>query len=695
MLLLISCETELENAEDIESPLAHTIALQSMYGTVEYTATLRYSTLNGDAATACEISNYKNLIPSSPCSCSMDGVCTVKVMPTPHFGEIASFDYTISIEDKISNIATASSSITKPYIPLARIISFGGFHNSAELILELKYLSQDSATTCAIDNLQNLVVSSECSCSKGICSVGITSNGEVYDRVSFDYTVSVEDRDSNVGAYSGTIWKSEFPVICNPGQTLSGGVCIDIENLLLNPEANKALTGWKTHNSYNGCTDVKTYSNNSYFVMKNLDGNSNCNIRQDVSISSNQAGKYALMFGMVSSDRVGDLTGLPYLYGYMMDAPNKILDYLQGQRLRSNAEIAGEWVQAWGIFQIPENTNNMRFFLTQAERKDVPANGSVARYDNLGLYILDSKKAAEVYLEHLKKLPLPETEILNCGPNQEIKSGICQDIPEPLCSVSLSSNSEGTILLSASGGTGVLTYHSCGEILEISNQSSWLHISSSTSGSGPFNEDINIYYTYEANQENLNRQDMISVGEKFIVFTQMTKPQPPCFVRLSSDSEGSMVLLSASGGSGILTYHSCGEEFQISNESSWLHISSSTSGTGQFNEDIEIQYYYELNQANEQRYSVLRIGEISSAMFIQEEEKRVCYSIVDGKRVLDGGPLKTLKECSAGLFSIENCTLYNFYSFNNSTNSHTTSLYWGEQLLGENVCIGSYGNWKP
>ena len=61
-----------------------------------------------------------------------------------------------------------------------------------------------------------------------------------------------------------------------------------------------------------------------------------------------------------------------------------------------------EWVPAWGIFQVPSGTGAIRFFLDQAERKDVPQNGSAARFDDLGLYLFDTEKEASAFVKSYK-----------------------------------------------------------------------------------------------------------------------------------------------------------------------------------------------------------------------------------------------------------------------------------------------------
>lgn len=168
-------------------------------------------------------------------------------------------------------------------------------------------------------------------------------------------------------------------------------------NLLRNPNADQGATLWQAK----GNATIETEHNNAYFVLR--DGG---NFIQDVDLPEGSVGLYALLVGYGSSERInsdGAITGLPYLYGYMLGNSTtrpgeSILAYLQGDRMRAQSTLAGAWVNMSGVFQVPEGTKRIRFFLSQAERKGVPHNGSAARFDNLGLYLFGTKEEAEAFL---------------------------------------------------------------------------------------------------------------------------------------------------------------------------------------------------------------------------------------------------------------------------------------------------------
>ena len=170
------------------------------------------------------------------------------------------------------------------------------------------------------------------------------------------------------------------------------------DNLLLNPKANDGTNSWRAY----GNAKVEQSDDGDWrFVVRN-----NGYFFQDVQSPEDVAGKYALLIGRVSSERIdpdGAITGLPSLYGYMMDGANprggRILSYLQGQQMLCRAGTVNEWVTVWGIFEVPDGTHIIRFFLNQAERKDVPQNGSAARFDDLGLYLFSTEGEAKAFAQ--------------------------------------------------------------------------------------------------------------------------------------------------------------------------------------------------------------------------------------------------------------------------------------------------------
>lgn len=171
-------------------------------------------------------------------------------------------------------------------------------------------------------------------------------------------------------------------------------------NLLKNPTADEAVSYWQ---AVGDAFVEQLPGKGSHFRVRNKGY-----FRQDVLLPSGAEGKYVLLIGRVASERIdpdGAITGLPYLYGYLMTGTNprakdsRILAYLQGQQMLCAAKEEGEWVTAWGIFPVAPGTGVLSFFLNQAERKDVPQSGSVARFDELGLYLFDTEIEAATFVK--------------------------------------------------------------------------------------------------------------------------------------------------------------------------------------------------------------------------------------------------------------------------------------------------------
>ena len=165
-------------------------------------------------------------------------------------------------------------------------------------------------------------------------------------------------------------------------------------NLLENPNADQELKRWR---AFGEATVEVSTGNNSCFVVRN-----GGYFFQDVLLTDDAVGQYAVLIGRGASERINDngaITGLPYLYGYMMEEKgDSVLAYLQGQQMLANTRMRDEWVDMWGIFRVPEKTKRIRFFLNQALRNGVPHNGSAARFDNLGLYLFAVKEDAEAFV---------------------------------------------------------------------------------------------------------------------------------------------------------------------------------------------------------------------------------------------------------------------------------------------------------
>lgn len=179
---------------------------------------------------------------------------------------------------------------------------------------------------------------------------------------------------------------------------LLSGVCAaqQYTNLLKNPDGSAQTEFWQP---YGDVTVEQLADSNFCFVVRN-----GGHFYQDVELPRPSDGMYALLIGRAESERInsdGSITGLPYLYGYMMEKgrPDRkeIRKFLQGPQMVGRSASTDEWVKISGIFKVPERTTTIRLFIDQAERSADPQNGSAARFNNLGLYLFATKEEAEAF----------------------------------------------------------------------------------------------------------------------------------------------------------------------------------------------------------------------------------------------------------------------------------------------------------
>lgn len=167
-------------------------------------------------------------------------------------------------------------------------------------------------------------------------------------------------------------------------------------NLLKNTKADLQSQSWR---AYGEAAVEPCVTGDPCFVVRN-----GGHFFQDVTLPDDAVGQYALLVGRGASERInsdGGITGLPYLYGYMMlaEPQGRILDYLQGQNMSASPSRPNEWVTMSGIFRVPEGTKIIRFFLNQALGNGAPHNGSAARFDDLGLYLFAKETDARSFVK--------------------------------------------------------------------------------------------------------------------------------------------------------------------------------------------------------------------------------------------------------------------------------------------------------
>ena len=171
-------------------------------------------------------------------------------------------------------------------------------------------------------------------------------------------------------------------------------------NVLNGSNADAGLDYWVTA----GNTVIEEVDGDPCFVIRN-----GGYFAQEIVLSDNAAGQFAVLTGLVSSKRTntnGTITGMPYIYGYMMEAENQnngatgpIHTFLQVVDNRDNVTSDSDWLPIWGIFPVPEDTGRIMVFLKQAKQRGIAFNDSESRFDDLGVYLFSSAEEARAFVD--------------------------------------------------------------------------------------------------------------------------------------------------------------------------------------------------------------------------------------------------------------------------------------------------------
>ena len=173
-------------------------------------------------------------------------------------------------------------------------------------------------------------------------------------------------------------------------------------NLVENGDARAGATGWqrerssqRTATQLNDDASVETRDGAPCFVMRN-----GVSWIQQVRLHENQEGKFLLIIGRGSSERVhadDNITGLPYLWARIVNGlPPSNDNVFQGMRLSS--KTPNEWGTIHGIFRMPNGARGITLKLAQAQRKGTPQNGSAARIRDVEMRVFDTRAEADAYV---------------------------------------------------------------------------------------------------------------------------------------------------------------------------------------------------------------------------------------------------------------------------------------------------------
>jgi hypothetical protein len=176
-------------------------------------------------------------------------------------------------------------------------------------------------------------------------------------------------------------------------QTLSASTRVP-GNLVVDPGADAGGAGWTT--SREGAT-IEVVDGDAVFVIRDRGS-----FQQVVPIPATAPGTHVVLLARASTERInrdGSITGLPYLYGLVMGIDRgRIIGYLQGQRMLSDAKQPNAWTTLSGMFPVPEGATAIALSLKLGERRGDPQNGSAARFDDVAMVLLPTEHDAREFL---------------------------------------------------------------------------------------------------------------------------------------------------------------------------------------------------------------------------------------------------------------------------------------------------------
>ena len=177
--------------------------------------------------------------------------------------------------------------------------------------------------------------------------------------------------------------------------SLTATVVQEPTNLIENPAADRGADAWQAE----GHAVVEEFNGNRCFVVRN-----GGRFRQMVSLPVEAAGKFVLFIGHLSGERMAsDITDRPYLYGLTLSVDGRrILLHNQAATMRGDAESADQWTKAWGVFPVSDGSSSISYQLAQGLRRGSPHTGSAARFDDVGLFVFNTRREAEAFVSRYR-----------------------------------------------------------------------------------------------------------------------------------------------------------------------------------------------------------------------------------------------------------------------------------------------------
>ena len=154
------------------------------------------------------------------------------------------------------------------------------------------------------------------------------------------------------------------------------------KNHLLNFNAQRGISGFQTHGS---ATVTNGRAGNKIFKVTD----SNSHIYQDVKVPSGSTSVY--IGGWTRNSKANATTGHAYLYGYVMDASGKILEYIQvGVQNKTTG-----WKHQGKTTSIDSRASKIRFFMKRSSINGQTDIGNQAIFDNVAVSFNCQAKTAK------------------------------------------------------------------------------------------------------------------------------------------------------------------------------------------------------------------------------------------------------------------------------------------------------------
>ena len=166
-------------------------------------------------------------------------------------------------------------------------------------------------------------------------------------------------------------------------------------NLLKNPTGAEGLQSWRV---FGNASAAECPGAGKCFVI-----HQDAFIFQDVDVSEDAAGMFAVLIGLASIETNSDgPLGRPYLHGYFMSSgelrTSTIFANLTGQEMANQPRAGGDWVKQYGLFKVPSRTGRIRIFMRSGCGKTETSINCVSHFVKPGIFLFNTEDEARAFV---------------------------------------------------------------------------------------------------------------------------------------------------------------------------------------------------------------------------------------------------------------------------------------------------------